>query len=661
MPRQRENSVGNAKDHMGPEVRPANESEVVSAAGAHRVAWFHPCVPSKGLTDENQERRDALLSRAESPCPCQCEPIEEPRKNPFVIGLRVASHVEHEPALRALRPMPLKHLPVWDREEDVPPRDAGELPERFTALPLPEMFHDLRGHHEVERRVAERNADSVRLDRRDAEAVYLPKGVSCEIQCNHAGHPLRDFARDDARPTADIESGCHVLGEMVHRVLCAVPLHLRPIVLRPEDFRLVEVPGFGQFPTSNGPTLRHHISHVTPDTFKPCLAVGAASHSPEAQANSAPIPAAEECPKLTDIRVLFVQDRICMRTWNEARTLTRAGIDVSLLELRDTTLLGEAAYATFTSHEHIPVAPDIRNIARDGRLIKAHLRRAVREGSYDLVHTHNEPDFFGAWASETLDVPVIHDIHDIVTEAPITWAKGARRAVITRLYRRWESAACRKADALLTVTPLMADYFRKKYRLERVHVVVNKPVRVTVERLPKLSQRDGRVRVVFAGNFARVGGYILESLVGLAERGIEVHAYPAWSTADAAKDAGNRVKSVRDFHLHGFVPPDRVLREISQYDYGVLWSADPRDVNNRLTCPNKMHEARVAGLHIITNLRDGYVGDYVTRNRCGIVVDSVKEVPADLSPPVVQPIDPDEHFMNAREILAVYESIGLGG
>jgi len=350
-----------------------------------------------------------------------------------------------------------------------------------------------------------------------------------------------------------------------------------------------------------------------------------------------------------------------MRAWNEARTLTQAGVSVSLLELSKPTLLGEGAYATFEQHGRIAVAPDIRSVARQGRDIKAHLRREVRGGSYSLVHTHNEPDFFGAWASEVLDVPVVHDIHDIVTEAPITWAKGPKRAVVRRLFRRWEAAACKKADVVLTVSPSMADYFRTKYGIDNVHILENKPFRVPVRRLAKLSQKDGRVRVVFAGSLARMGVGILEDLVGLARRGIEIHVYPAWGDATSVRDAAERAKSVQNFHLHAFVSPDRILQEISQYDYEVIWSPDPHNVNNRVSCPNKLHEARVVGLDIITNLRGGYVGDHVTRNQCGLVVDSVNDVPTDLPLPAARPIVPDEHFMNAREILAVYESVGLGG
>lgn len=355
------------------------------------------------------------------------------------------------------------------------------------------------------------------------------------------------------------------------------------------------------------------------------------------------------------MRVLFVQDQMCGRTAKLAQLLRDSGADVSLVELSKSSPLAD--YSLFDEHLNLPFDRGLATILKRGRKIRSTLEKWLQSRAFDVVHTCNEPDYFGAWLPTLTAVPVVHDLHDLATERPPTSSTPLHNLAIRYLHRRWEAQAARRAAVLLTTSPMMADYLQKKYGHPHVHAITNKVPPQEFVRRAKLSAADGRVHVVYSGGLSlddRSQRSLLPTLQQMAGNGVEVHVYPVAIKAAERQAIRKACERSAALHFHEPVPQARMIEELSQFDLGVVWNMDPENTNVRFTTPNKLYEYQVAGLGILTNLSDGYVGRYVREKGCGVVVADAEEARREIRKKSTYNLDPGDCFLEPKELLRVY-------
>lgn len=356
-----------------------------------------------------------------------------------------------------------------------------------------------------------------------------------------------------------------------------------------------------------------------------------------------------------DLNILFVQKRLCGRAWKEAKVLTDAGLSVSLAELSRKSELYD--YSIFDEHFTIPIAKELRSMLKGKRKIVHELRKITRGSDYDVIHSHNSPDNLGAWCVKYLDSPVVHDIHDLQSLLPVAFGNKIFIATVTQLYNHWEKYVCKNADGIVTVTPPMVNYIKEKYDSKNVEYLENKVIKGNYPKLPKLSEEDGEIHIVSAGRINVNEGYrkIMPILEEIAEQGVHVHLYPVIWSDNELRSVEEQCKKSRYLHCHKPVPQDKLITEVSQYDYGLIaFSYVTRNVKYGIQ--NKFFEYQVAGLPIIVT-NDTYTKQKVIEKGCGIYVKNITELRKILEEKMDFNLDPSDCFMEPDTLLNMYNRV----
>lgn len=321
-------------------------------------------------------------------------------------------------------------------------------------------------------------------------------------------------------------------------------------------------------------------------------------------------------------------------------------------------------YSIFRRHVNLPFAPDLIAMVRDRSKILRAIKSEVMASGYDVVHTHNGPDCFGAWLPSVLDVPVVHDIHDIETAAETDWPKTARfhrlkGKTIDWLKRRWEHKASTRTAGVLTTSPAAARFIRDRHGGRNVFALENKPFKGDHDLRPKLSSHDGETHLVYAGGITVAKGSerdLLPVFKRMAADGLHVHLYLMTYNESIRQAVEEQTEDDRRLHLHAPVPQAGFIEEVSQYDYGLIWFTDMND-NIRVTTQNKLYEFQVAGVPIITNLQEGYTAEYIQKKGCGLVVKGAEEVRDAIATSEGFRLDPSDCFMDGQDILDIYDTV----
>ncbi len=354
------------------------------------------------------------------------------------------------------------------------------------------------------------------------------------------------------------------------------------------------------------------------------------------------------------VKILFIQNQLCARGWKEAKVLTEAGVDIDLLELGKPSEFMD--YSIFKDSHNIPVGADIGSMIRNRKRIKTEIRDFAAGRDYDIAHVHNEPDNLGVWTKKNLPIPVVHDIHDLVSLKPITWARGPKKWFVRSLVNRWEGYVCRKADGIMSTSSLMIEHIWKRYGTKNIGYVENKPLKEKFELAEKID--DGKVHFVYPGGISLDPGgsrYLWSMFESICAMGFNVHLYPPVFEPGRQEIIRKRCSGVSGLHYHLPVAQNKVIREISKYHYGlVLFSSFTKNI--LMATSNRVYEYQIAGIPVITN-DIGHIGDYVKKKKCGEVIGDPGEIKKLISGGREYNLDTNDCFMDAKPILDLYSKI----
>ncbi|MBW3581655.1 MAG: glycosyltransferase [Euryarchaeota archaeon] len=362
---------------------------------------------------------------------------------------------------------------------------------------------------------------------------------------------------------------------------------------------------------------------------------------------------------MADLRVLVVQNQLCSRAWRHAKVLSDAGVEVSLFET------GEPSegydYSFFDSRHTAGVGRDLRSVVLGRKKVIAGMKAAADATDADVIHSNNGPDHMGAWAARHLDVPLLHDVHDLWSATPVTYVRPFFRPAVKRMVAVWEKRAVEGADLVLTVSDGMKEYLERRHQVGRSRVVGNKSLPQKIDPKPKLSARDGKVHVVYAGGINTIPGSSRDFLPGLerltSER-VMCHIYPITFTPEDDAEIRRRCDANPYLVRHDPVPYEDVIPELTQYDHGYLFY-DTRDENILIASPTKLFQYILAGLPVIVQ-SEGSIGAYVREKRCGIVADSLEEAAASLEKESEWDLPASDCVLDAKEFLGFYDEVLSG-
>lgn len=263
------------------------------------------------------------------------------------------------------------------------------------------------------------------------------------------------------------------------------------------------------------------------------------------------------------------------------------------------------------------------------------LRGLLSELQTEVIHSHNRAHL-AYYAKKFTALPVLHDVSDFYSIFPNEELEGLRRywnpAVWFDHWRRlhYERFAFENCDALTFNSPQMLEVACERYSIRGAVAVIPNAVPeadLPDEELPKLSNFDGDVHLVFVGH---VNSKKLAPLLQIARLGIHMHLYTVQATAFESRLR----KACRDLaclHWHGALPYRQLLRELTQYDYGLaLWYPGARELFFEVSLPSKLFDYLASGLPVIVGPYRALI-DFVESYKCGFVLEDVADLREKLS------------------------------
>jgi glycosyltransferase involved in cell wall biosynthesis len=270
----------------------------------------------------------------------------------------------------------------------------------------------------------------------------------------------------------------------------------------------------------------------------------------------------------------------------------------------------------------------------------AELQKIVDTHDINVIHSHNAPDTLTNLCIDLFGgkIPIVHDIHDLMSVRKTAYEDGLNRVTNVLNWHKEERRAIERSDAIITVSEVILNLIKRKdYRFPKIALVYENyiPERFIPKTLPQTSLNfaDRPIRIVYEGFISSNGGhYDMRSIFkALAAEGIEVHIYPSRDNFDYQTLSD----TVQNIFYHPSLTPDKLLKEISQYDFG--WAGFNDTLNRKhlnTALPNKLFDYIAGGLPVISFPHEALKRFLKTHN-IGLVIDTVSGLTERLRDPGV--------------------------
>lgn len=255
----------------------------------------------------------------------------------------------------------------------------------------------------------------------------------------------------------------------------------------------------------------------------------------------------------------------------------------------------------------------------------------LREFGPDLVHAHDLNTLWpGVLYGTRHRVPVVYDAHELETHRNLVWTR--RKKLVWNLV---EGALVRRVDAVITVSPQIASFLSRKYRISAPTVVLNSPSLPNGQSSgPSLHEMCDLTPDAYL--FAYVGklapGRGVEEVVSaLTHLDSDYHLAIIGPRNDAydltLMDLAKRLGVEDRFYLLDPVPPHLVPAALRTVVASVNASQNVCKSYD-LALPNKLFDTVMAGVPTaVGSLRA--MAEFVTRHQIGVVFD--EEDPASIA------------------------------
>ena len=244
---------------------------------------------------------------------------------------------------------------------------------------------------------------------------------------------------------------------------------------------------------------------------------------------------------------------------------------------------------------------------------------AARAVDADVYHLHDPELLPYGLKLKKAGKKVIFDSHEHTAEAILekTWITPLIRMPVYWAYSAYQSSVCHRLDAVVTVTPHMVDYFKK--RNSRTAFVSNYPL---LEEMPAESSSVEKVKAIgFAGGVSELWNH--EKIITALERIPDCRYCLCGNGEERYLDLLKALPGWGQVDFFGRIPHREVVQKLAQCTAGMAIATPGRNSGFLLgTMGNtKIFEEMMAGLPIICT---NFVlwKEFVERYHCGICVDS---------------------------------------
>ncbi len=310
-------------------------------------------------------------------------------------------------------------------------------------------------------------------------------------------------------------------------------------------------------------------------------------------------------PPNGSLNILFVQDAPCIRNYKMATALRSKGHQVTL------------------AYERARLSQMYKDLKDDTYSsciqLKNHRQLWDLSKQFDLIHCHNEPDHLTV-AALAGDAPVVHDTHDLIS----------LRHADNKMLRFFEGIANRGASGRVYVSEYQKKMAHSLYDINLSTSIVI-PNFVLKKMIPsgtrkKISLGEKGIHIVYEGGLSldpKSHRYYWPLFKKLADRKLNVHIYPSFHS----QQFETICKDNEFVHYHHPVSPEKIVYEMSQYDYGIIPFIITKENKRHLesAMPNKLFEYLAAGIPVIS--RNLYsLRTFFEKFQPGILYDSVDDI-----------------------------------
>jgi glycosyltransferase involved in cell wall biosynthesis len=279
----------------------------------------------------------------------------------------------------------------------------------------------------------------------------------------------------------------------------------------------------------------------------------------------------------------------------------------------------------------------------------AELPGIVEAFAPDVIHSHNLPDALTVLALDTVEIPVIHDVHDMQSLRRTPYEDGYPEPTDPLALER---RAVEESAAVVTISPELVAELAARYRLpQRVLAYANYALRSELPaEVPAPRPLDGPPRLVYQGTLSTNGGHydLRELFTAIAAQGVSLDVYPAREVPEYRELPGVRV--------HETLPLAELLQRLAGYDFG--WAGFNSGLNRAhldTALPNKLYEYLGCGLPVIT-LQHRALRRMLREEGVGIALDRVEDLAAAVASADVAALR--ERVAAGRERFTVEHHIG---
>jgi glycosyltransferase involved in cell wall biosynthesis len=333
------------------------------------------------------------------------------------------------------------------------------------------------------------------------------------------------------------------------------------------------------------------------------------------------------------LKILFVQEQPCIRSFKYAKGLLSLTDELELsFAYRGKTLNGIYGHGDELFEDWFRI---------EGDLISS-IEKIAGRFSPDIIHCHNGPDTLTVAAIQALggSVPVIHDIHDLLSLRTTIYDDGLDRGALDRdRTLEEERLAIEESDGVIAVSPAILEIARDRYELtdNRQLVFPNLVVREMVPAFlgRKLSEADGQIHLVYEGHLdqGRSGGHydLFDIFKAIASHGLNIHIYPSWDNGLYRK-----LSEENDLiHYHESLRTIELMSELTRYDFGWAGFNTTRNKTHADTVlANKMVEYLAAGIPVVSFPHRSQK-KFIEEHGVGIIIEQVNELPGKIETPSV--------------------------